>query len=207
MTEKQLLRAEFTAIRDKLSPQERAAAETVLYERLFAMTAWEQAPVVCGYASVKGEPDTAPILARAASEGKCLALPVTVTGAREGRMIFRAVKGGHSPLIPARFGIPEPDESCPALTPADLAGALILVPGLAFDRRGFRVGYGGGYYDRFLESLRTAGVPHVTAGLCFAACRAEALPREPHDIPVDVIIDERRMTLSHENHHPESARG
>lgn len=205
MTEKQLFRAKFAALRSSLSPSERAAAEAALCERLFSLAAWERAPLVCGYVSVKGEPDTAPILARATAEGKRLALPVTVTGAREGRMIFREVTGDES-LTPVRFGIPEPDGTCPVPTPSDLAGALILVPGLAFDSRGFRVGYGGGYYDRFLESLRAAGVPHVTIGLCFAVCRAEEIPREPHDIPVDIIIDERRTAFSHGNHHPECAR-
>ena len=126
---------------------------------------------------------------------------VTVTSAREGRMVFRALPNGDfDRLTPARFGIPEPDESCPALAHADLTRALILVPALAFDEAGYRLGWGGGYYDRFLDNLREADIPVATVGLVFSACRAELLPRESHDIPVHTVIDERRITHTHGAH-------
>ena len=156
---------------------------------------------VCGYISVRGELNTRPILERAAAEGKTIALPVTVTSACEGRMVFRALPNGDfDRLTPARFGIPEPDESCPVLSGADLASALILVPALAFDEAGYRLGWGGGYYDRFLDNLREADIPVATVGLVFSACRAELLPRESHDIPVHTVIDERRITHTHGAH-------
>lgn len=141
-----------------------------------------------------------PVWEKAVSDGKDYALPVTVTDAREGRMIFRRLPGfcPHR-LIPARFGILEPSEEHPALRPQDFADALILVPGLAFDDRGFRVGYGGGYYDRFLAELKQANVPVTTVGLVFAACHPSVLPDEHHDIPVDYVIDERRITPIHGN--------
>ena len=113
-------------------------------------------------------------------------------------MVFRALpEGDFSRLTPARFGIPEPDEGCPALTESDLAGALVLVPALAFDAEGYRLGWGGGYYDRFLDGLRRAAVPHAAVGLTYSVCTANALPRETHDIPVDLIIDERRIIYPH----------
>jgi 5-formyltetrahydrofolate cyclo-ligase len=169
-----------------------------MYEKLFSLPAWREAPVICGYVSVRGELNTDPILRRAAAEGKTVALPVTVTGAAEGRMVFRALPNGDlSRLTPARFGIPEPDESCPSLTGKDLTHALILIPALAFDENGYRLGYGGGYYDRFLSFLREAEIPHTTVGLTYAVCRATALPREAHDIPVHIILDERSTTIPH----------
>ena len=116
-------------------------------------------------------------------------------------MVFRALPNGDfDRLTPARFGIPEPDESCPALSHADLTNALILVPALAFDEAGYRLGWGGGYYDRFLDNLREADIPVATVGLVFSACRAELLPREDHDIPVHTVIDERRITHTHGAH-------
>lgn len=154
--------------------------------------------MVCGYISVRGELNTLPILKRAAAEGKTVALPVTVTEALEGRMVFRALPGGDlTRLTPARFGIPEPDGSCPALIGEDLTDALVLVPALAFDEGGYRLGYGGGYYDRFLDRLSTAGVPVTATGPVFSVCRTPILPREPHDRPVDIIIDERSVTYPH----------
>ena len=207
MTDKATLRRHFTRLRNELTPAERKAAEASIYEKLFDLPAWRDAPVICGYISVRGELDTLPILQRAVAEGKTVALPVTVTGATEGRMVFRALRGGDlTRLTPARFGIPEPDGFCPALTDRDLTNALMLVPALAFDGEGYRLGYGGGYYDRFLEGLTSAGIPITAVGLTFSVCRAPALPREPHDRPVDIIIDERSVTIPHGSRN-ESPRG
>lgn len=201
MADKASLRRYFSDLRRGLTPDERHAAETAIYKSLFSLPVWREAPVVCGYISVRGELNTRPILERAAAEGKRIALPVTVTSAREGRMVFRALPNGDfDRLTPARFGIPEPDDSCPALTHADLTRALILVPALAFDEAGYRLGWGGGYYDRFLDNLREADIPVATVGLVFSACRAELLSRESHDIPVHTVIDERRITHTHGAH-------
>lgn len=192
------LRRHYAALRSGLTAEERTAAEAAIRDTLFSLPAWRDAPLVCGYVSIRGELDTLPLWERAAAEGKSYALPVTVTGADEGRMIFRRMEGfAPHRLVPARFGVPEPPEDCPALSLADFAGAVILIPGLAFDDGGYRIGYGGGYYDRFLASLAAARIPVTTVGLAFSVCRPSLLPRHPHDIPVDYVIDERRMTVAH----------
>lgn len=201
---KSALRGRFAMLRDSLPPHERATAEAVIYERLFSLPVWKAAPLICGYASTRSELDTTPIWRRAIADGKTYALPVTVTDAREGQMIFR-VLSGYEPdrLTAARFGLKEPDESCPTLCKKDFTNALILVPALAFDNDGYRLGYGGGYYDRFLRSLQAANIPIITVGAVFAACRTDILPRESHDIPVDLIIDERRIVAPYGFHeHP-----
>lgn len=192
------LRRRFTALRGGLTEADRTSAETAIRERLFALPAWREAPLVCGYVSIRSEIAMSPVWERAAAEGKGYALPVTLTSASEGRMIFRRT-AGYAPceLIPARFGVPEPPETCPTLSLSAFAGALILVPGLAFDDEGYRLGYGGGYYDRFLADLRAASVPVTTVGLAFSCCRTPTLPHEAFDIPVDCIIDERRVTFPH----------
>jgi 5-formyltetrahydrofolate cyclo-ligase len=199
MADKSTLRASFAALRSRIPPEERQAAEAAMYRRLFSLPAWREASLICGYVSMRGEPDTDPIWRQAAAEGKTYALPVTLSDAREGRMAFRALPG-YTPdrLVTARFGIREPEESCHLLEPGELSRGLILVPGLAFDPTGRRIGYGGGYYDRFLEALARSGVPVTTVGLVFSVCLAPALPHEPHDIPVSIIIDERRTTQTHE---------
>ena len=196
--DKNTLRRRYGELRSMLSPTERTTAEAAIYESLFSLPVWREATVICGYVSVRGELNTAPILCRAISEGKTIALPVTVTDAAEGRMIFRSLLDGDVDLLaPARFGIPEPDEGCPALRPADLASALILIPALAFDHEGYRLGYGGGYYDRFLQELIEANIPVTTVGLAFSVCVTDVLPRNPYDIPVQIILDERRIIIAH----------
>ena len=196
--DKNSLRRRYADLRGGLTPEERAAAEAAICDRLFSLPVWREAVTVCGYISVRGELNTRPILERAVAEGKTIALPVTVTSACEGRMVFRALPNGDfDRLTPARFGIPEPDESCPALTHADLTRALILVPALAFDGDGYRLGYGGGYYDRFLQGLSEAGIPVTTVGLAYGVCVTNTLPHEIHDIPVHFIIDERRIISTH----------
>lgn len=198
MTDKATLRRRFSELRGSLPPAERASAEAAVFGKLFSLPAWQTAPLICGYVATRGELDLTPVWRQAVAQGKTYALPVTVSGAREGSMIFRALSYfSPSALAPARFGILEPRESCPTLEPLDFSGALVLVPALAFDGDGFRLGYGGGYYDRFLSSLREAGIPVTTVGLVFSVCRAPTLPREPHDMPVDVIIDERSVTVTH----------
>ena len=197
-SDKTALRRRFSALRNGLTAEQRTAAEAAILARLFSLPAWREAPLVCGYVSVRGELDTDPIWRRAAAEGKAYALPVTVTGADEGRMIFRCT-AGYAPdkLVSARFGLFEPSEDCPAPALSDFAGAVILVPGLAFDDGGYRIGYGGGYYDRFLAMLDAARIPVTTVGAVFSVCRPRELPRLSHDIPVDYVIDERRVTIPH----------
>ena len=196
--DKNSLRRRYADLRGGLTPEERAAAEAAICDRLFSLPAWREAVTVCGYVSVRGELNTRPILERAAAEGKTVALPVTVTDAKEGRMVFRALPHGDlTRLTPARFGIPEPDGSCPVLCGQDLTNSLILVPALAFDAEGYRLGWGGGYYDRFLADLTDRNVLHTTVGLAYSVCTASSLPHEPHDIPVHTVIDERRILRPH----------
>ena len=192
-TDKSALRAALSARRDALTPAERACISRIVTDRLLALPAYRKADVVCGYMSARGELDLLPLWQAVSAAGKTFALPVTVTGAAEGRMVFRSTPDFcPERLASARFGISEPPDhpDFPVLSPEDLHGAIMVVPGLGFDRDGYRVGYGGGYYDRYLAGLRDRGIPIFTVGLCPAACRVDKLPREAHDLAVDVVIDE-----------------
>ena len=193
LSDKKALRAALSARRSALTPDERACIGRTVTDRLLALPAYREAAVVCGYRSARGELDLLPLWQAVAAAGKTFALPVTVTGAAEGRMIFRATPNFcPERLVSARFGISEPPDhpDFPILSPSDLHGAIMIVPGLGFDRDGYRVGYGGGYYDRYLAGLRDSGIPIFTVGLCPATCRVDKLPREAHDLAVDVVIDE-----------------
>ncbi len=189
--DKPALRKIFSARRDALTETDREDMEAMLLHRLLALPAWQSATVICGYASIRGELDTRPIGHAALAAGKTYALPVTLSGTGEGRMVFRAIPSdGFERLVTGRFGIPEPpaEEDFPLLTPEAMRGALLIVPALGFDREGFRIGYGGGYYDRFLDALATADIPIRTVGLCPGVCRVDKLPRETHDRPVHTVL-------------------
>lgn len=184
--------------REREAVPSRAEAEKALQDNLFSLPAWKKARLVCGFLSVKSEPDTRPILVRALCEGKAVALPVTLTDAKVGRMVFRRVDSLGSPHVAlGRYGLSEPTDVCPTLEWKDFSHALILVPALAFDDSGYRLGYGGGYYDRFLHMLNAHYIPYTTVGLTFSVCRPATLPREAFDMPVDYILDERRITVIH----------
>lgn len=196
--EKARLRPLCMATRDRVRGEERQAAEAAMMDALFRLPVWDRVDVICGYVSTKGEIDLLPLWRHAAALGKQYALPCTVSGRSEGKMIFRAVQG-YDPgaLAAGRFGIPEPGRDCPILEDADLDGALMIVPGLSFDESGHRIGYGGGYYDRFLAGCRARGVKILTVGLVPEDCMAVSLPHEDFDVPVDLVLTGKRLVVTH----------
>lgn len=139
---------------------------------------YREAPVVLLYHALPGELDLSSLAARAWGDGKTVAYP-RCTG--EGKMIFFSIKDAGE-LVPGKYGIREPEEGLAPLShiPAD---SLCLVPGLVFDRSGHRLGYGGGYYDRFLATH-----PCVTLGGCLTELYVDHVPTEPTDIPVDIVL-------------------
>ncbi|MFM8746772.1 MAG: 5-formyltetrahydrofolate cyclo-ligase [Aestuariivirga sp.] len=140
------------------------------------------AGTVSGFIPYKSEIDTVPLLTRLSREGWRTCLPVVI-GADQ-PLLFRAWTPGE-PLVPGMWDIPIPPESAPEVLPD-----VLLVPMLAFDRLGFRLGYGGGFYDRTLEKLRSFG--KVTAiGVAYAAQEVSEVPRGDHDAPLDHVMTER----------------
>lgn len=140
---------------------------------------------VAGYLPIGGELDVHPLMAALAERGCPLALPV-VTGPTA-PLVFRAWRPG-DPLEDGPFGTRQPPAAAPLVHPA-----WILVPLLAFDRRGYRLGQGGGFYDRTLAAADQD--PPVALGLAFAAQAVEALPIEPHDRPLAAVATEAGLIL------------
>jgi 5-formyltetrahydrofolate cyclo-ligase len=137
--------------------------------------------VVSGFSPVKSEISPLPLLRRLAEAGASLALPV-IAG-RGKPLIMRAWSFG-APLVPGVWGIREPPADAPEVFPD-----ILIVPLLAFDRHGYRLGYGGGYYDGTIGRLRT--MKRVVAiGLAFAAQQIDEVPTTPRDERLDLVLTE-----------------
>lgn len=170
------LRRAMRARRDALDEDYRRLAAREAARHLLASDMWRRASSVCAYCAVDSELDARLIIEAALHAGKALYLPRC---ARRGEMRMIRTRA-LSELRPGRFGIPEPAGG------EELPGApdLCLAPGLAFDRAGGRLGYGGGYYDRFLAGAR----PQFVAALAYPCQVIARVPAMAHDAPVDYII-------------------
>lgn len=190
--EKDALRRVWRAKRDVGDACERAQSDAALADELTGSWEWDRARALFAYASFGSEVATRTIVERAFERGMRVLAPRTLGRGREGRsMAWYLVPtfDAWCAMLPSTCGICEPDpRTCTALTAESglFAHGLALVPGLVFDRQGFRLGYGGGCYDAFLPAFRSAG--GCAVGLARMDQLIEAdLPREPFDIPVDLI--------------------
>lgn len=186
--DKPALRSEILARRKALAADEIAALSARVCGRIRALPAWAEAREVLTYMPVQGEVDVAGLLAELWARGTRVLLARCRPGER-GAMDL-ACATCLEDLRPGTYGIPEPDpDSCPIIEEA--APDLVLVPGVAFDRRGFRLGFGAGFYDRFLGGRDGGkGAGPLLAGPCYGFQLLPAVPRDPWDVPVDVVITE-----------------
>ncbi|MDE2164809.1 MAG: 5-formyltetrahydrofolate cyclo-ligase [Alphaproteobacteria bacterium] len=139
--------------------------------------------VVAGYIQRGSEVDPLPILKALRNNGYCLALPTVM--AKNSPMVFRAW-APNEPLTTDAAGLPAP----PA-TAADVVPEALIVPLVAFDGKGTRLGTGAGYYDRTLPALRANNPKLMVIGVAFAVQQERELPCEATDVPLDVVITER----------------
>ena len=175
--DKKALRREIGAKKRALTAREIEDRSARLAEKLYATAQYREAKSLYAYLSFNQEVRTNPIIERAWADGKRVAVPKVLGD----RMDFIWIDSFDNLAPQGAFGILEPIENGPV---ADDGTALILMPGLAFDPRGHRVGYGGGYYDRYLA----AQPHHPTVALCYDFQLFEHLDVEEYDVPVDVII-------------------
>ena len=181
--EKAALRTRLRTRLRGLSPAERQAGDALLLARFLSLPQVAQARTLLLYYGVGTEPDTARLLEPLWALGKAVCLPRCLPGnSLETRLIQRSTV-----LIPHHlFGIPEPGLDCPLVEPGKID--LALIPGLAFDRAGGRLGQGGGYYDRWL-----GGFSGVTVALCRELVLLDGVPRASHDRGVDLVVTERSL--------------
>lgn len=170
------LRREIRARKRAMSEEEIETRSAKLAQLFFASEAYQNAKTIYGYLPYNQEVRTVPMLERALKDGKKVAVP-KVYG-EEMKFLYlddlNAVAKGYA-------GIPEPIADEPV---AQDETALVLMPGLAFDPQGHRIGYGGGFYDKFLA----AEPNHPTLALCYEFQMLPKLDVEDHDIPVDTVL-------------------
>jgi 5-formyltetrahydrofolate cyclo-ligase len=181
--QKSIIRSDAVIRRDALPADVRAKAAETIAERPFPF-AFAPGTIVSGFSPLKTEINPIPLMRRLSEQGARLALPV-VAG-RGKPLIMRAWSFG-APLGSGVWGIREPMPDAPEVAPD-----IVLVPLLAFDRRGNRIGYGAGYYDMTLAKFR-AMKPIVAVGIAYAAQEIDTVPVTPRDARLDLVLTEREM--------------
>lgn len=174
--DKKTLRAQIRAQKRAMTPEEIEQASNRLAQLFFETEQYKTAKTLYGYLPYNQEVRTVPILEQALRDGKRVAVPKVYGDTM--RFIYMTEL---SAVAKSDMGIPEPVADTPV---ADDPTALVLMPGVAFDPAGHRIGYGGGYYDKFLA----AEPNHPTVALCYDFQVLPRLDTEEFDIPVDLVL-------------------
>lgn len=177
---KQELRAECKRRRAAIPADGKTKLDQLIRRRIVETEEFRRAETVLLYAPVKGEIDLLPLVAICRSMGKEVGFPVSLA---DGSLAFRSPDAGEA-LITGTYGIPEPPATAKSSTLNEKT--LCILPALTFDPKGNRLGYGKGYYDRFL-----ADFPGMTLGAVYEKLMCPSVPTEEHDRPVDLVVHER----------------
>ena len=174
--QRRALRARLLAARAQLTPEDRACREAALAERVAAWLATQPLQRLAFYWPIRNEPDLRETVATwlAADARRRAALPVT-----EDDVLTFAPWTPQTAMAPGRFDIPEP------ATTERIAPQLLLIPCVGFDAERFRLGYGGGFYDRTLARLNHRP---VTCGVAFDVARVDSIGPRPHDVQLDAVL-------------------
>ncbi len=179
-TSKTVLRAHFKEMREGLSKDYRRSLDYEIESRILCSSCYSDADIIFTYVSQDPEPDTTGVIRAAFANGKKVAVPLCTEG---NTMEFYFIKSTDD-LIKGKFGLLEPDvNKCKKAEPTEKS--LCIVPALSFDAKGYRLGRGGGYYDRYLKDFKG-----VSAGICYNSFFRLSLPKDTFDIPVDIIVTE-----------------
>ena len=176
--DKKALRAEIKAKKRAMTEAQIVATSEALAQQLYAHPAYQNAKAIFGYLPYNQEVRTTPMLEQAQKDGKRVAVPKVIGDS----MIFIWLDD-LSRIELGYCNIPEPIDDGPEALDET---ALVMMPGLAFDPTGRRCGYGGGFYDRFLEQHPN----HPTIAMCYGFQMFDELETDPHDIPVNYVLSQ-----------------
>jgi 5-formyltetrahydrofolate cyclo-ligase len=170
---RQAMKARFAAI----TPEEYLSYNSVIEQRFFELPIVKNSNKIMIYYSINQEVETVSLINLLLTMGKTVALPACTPD----KNLRTGIIHDMAELIPGIFGLSEPGPTTLEIKPCDLD--LIVVPGVAFDKKGFRLGHGVGYYDRFLAVTNT-----FKLGLAYDFQLVDELPIDPHDIAIDAIL-------------------
>ncbi len=177
------LRLQSRAARAELSPDEKEKLDQGIRLNVRRLREYKWVHTLLIYVSTPIEVDTLQIIKNALADGKKVAVPRCITGTRN--MQFHYI-GGLEDLSPGAFSVLEPSEQAPVVT--DFTGTLMLVPAFMYDRNGYRLGYGKGYYDRYM-----ANYTGISVGMCYEREVRPHLYHGRYDRAVDFILTEKRI--------------
>lgn len=177
---KRELREKYSKIRDEIEPEKRAEFDKKIFDRLTASITYRHSNEILLYASIGSEIDTWNIMEAAIKAGKKVAYPLCFP---DNTMKYYYVNS-RDDFEEGSFGILEPKKGLEEYVPTTLS--LCVVPAIVFDKEGYRIGYGKGFYDRFLSAF-----PGVKVGLVYSSLIIPRAPRGRFDKHVDIIISER----------------
>ncbi|WP_444645056.1 5-formyltetrahydrofolate cyclo-ligase [Caproiciproducens sp. R1] len=176
------LRARYRQFREKLGEDRKISLDSTIQSRLLALREYAAADTVFTYVSKPIEVDTIALIKAALANHKLVAAPRCVPDTYDMEFFYIT---SLDDLEKGSFGVLEPIVSkCRRVT--DFSRGFCIVPGLSFDAQGYRLGYGKGYYDRFLAEFGGA-----TVGICYSGCVQWNLPHGYYDKPVDILITEK----------------
>jgi len=186
MKEKHKVRKMALKLRDQIPKHEKKSLDRAITDHLFAWDIYKNSKTLFCYVNFRSEVSTMGIIEHALREKRIVAVPKINFEKSEMRALV--IDSVDNCLKPGGYGILEPDDSCPELDYTTLD--LVIAPGCAFTRRGERLGYGGGYYDRFLVKQRSLNLSTIVCTLTYDRLILEKLPVKDNDIPVDYLITE-----------------
>jgi 5-formyltetrahydrofolate cyclo-ligase len=186
MKEKKAIRRENQVARDALSSDERRHLSAKIRDRLFALPMVVDARKIMLFLAFGSEVDTWLILDQAVVLGKEVVAPVCMP---ESKGLALYPISSRDEARPGHWGILEPKQVGEPVSPSTID--VVIVPGIAFDLQGNRVGYGGGYYDRFLSQVAKAW----KIGVCYDLQLLCRVPREEHDVSVDALVTESKTII------------
>ncbi|MCX7708561.1 MAG: 5-formyltetrahydrofolate cyclo-ligase [Clostridia bacterium] len=189
-TDKKEFRREAIKQRDSLSAMERKEKSSLVIKRLMTLKEFRDAAYVMSFISFGSEVETNALIQYCLDEGKQIAVPKVIKADNEGKRLIAVRIGSMETGFKAgSYGIPEPTETEGRIVqPEDLE--FVVVPGVAFDTKRFRLGYGGGFYDRFLGGTRKSCMKAAVAYECQVYAE---IPLEAHDLQMDCVITESNI--------------
>ena len=181
------LRQQYKSIRNNMTENERAAADSAILNRLQTLRSYKYAKTVLCYVSTPIEVDTRAIIAAALRQGKQVAVPYCIPNTRQ--MEFYLINSLDE-LHKGAFSVDEPNPNT-AQKLTDYSNSVCIVPGLCFDKSGYRLGYGKGYYDRFLNGYTGSAI-----GICYQNCISNRLITGRFDKSCSVVVTDKQLIFA-----------